>query len=60
MHELAHLSAFNHSKMFWDLVSRTMPQYKALRKELRTGYALQADMNAKVDPGMSADRLVGS
>lgn len=35
VHELCHLEEFNHSKKFWDLVSRTIPEYKSLRKELR-------------------------
>ena len=28
VHELCHLRYFNHSKQFWDLVSRLMPDYK--------------------------------
>ena len=39
VHELAHLGAFNHSKEYWELVARVMPQHKKLRRELRT-YAL--------------------
>ena len=34
VHELCHLKEFNHSRKFWDLVARTMPDYKVLRKEL--------------------------
>ncbi len=36
VHELCHLGEFNHSKKFWDLVARTIPDHRALRKELRT------------------------
>lgn len=35
VHELCHLGAFNHSQKFWNLVARTIPNYKTLRKELR-------------------------
>ncbi|MBI2473639.1 M48 family metallopeptidase [Candidatus Uhrbacteria bacterium] len=35
VHELCHLGAFNHSKKFWNLVARMIPNYKELRKELR-------------------------
>lgn len=35
VHELCHLGAFDHSKKFWDLVAKTVPNHKALRKELR-------------------------
>ena len=34
VHELCHLKEFNHSRNFWNLVAQTMPEYKALRKEL--------------------------
>ena len=36
VHELAHLGAFNHSKEFWALVERALPDWKRLRKELNT------------------------
>lgn len=36
VHELCHLGAFNHSQKFWDLVDRTIPNHRALRKQLRT------------------------
>lgn len=35
VHELCHLEQFNHSKKFWDLVKKTIPDYTALRKLLR-------------------------
>lgn len=35
VHELCHLKEFNHSKQFWELVAQTVPDYKALRKELK-------------------------
>ncbi len=35
VHELCHLGQFNHSPKFWALVAETLPNYKALRKELK-------------------------
>jgi predicted metal-dependent hydrolase len=35
VHELCHLGEFNHSKNFWNLVSKTVPNYNKLNKELR-------------------------
>lgn len=35
VHELCHLGSFDHSKSFWELVAKTVPNHKALRKELR-------------------------
>lgn len=35
VHELCHLAELNHSKRFWALVSKTVPDYKGCRKELR-------------------------
>lgn len=34
VHELCHLGEFNHSRNFWNLVSKTIPDYKERRKEL--------------------------
>ncbi len=35
VHELCHLQEMNHGKSFWDLVSKTMPNYKVLEKNLK-------------------------
>lgn len=35
VHELCHLGEFNHSRRFWDLVARAIPDHAELRKELR-------------------------
>ena len=35
VHELCHLEVFNHSKQFWDMVARTIPAHRELRRELR-------------------------
>ncbi len=35
VHELCHLKEFNHSKRFWDLVGKTIPEYNKIRKELK-------------------------
>lgn len=35
VHELCHLAEFNHSRKFWDLVARTIPDHAAIRRELR-------------------------
>jgi predicted metal-dependent hydrolase len=35
VHELCHLKEMNHSRNFWDLVGRAIPEYKLARKELK-------------------------
>jgi predicted metal-dependent hydrolase len=35
VHELCHLGEFNHSKKFWDLVARVIPNHRVLRRELK-------------------------
>jgi len=35
VHELCHLGEFNHSKKFWSLVAKTIPEHKKIRKEIR-------------------------
>jgi len=35
VHEICHLGEFNHSQSFWNLVRRTTPDYKEIRKELK-------------------------
>lgn len=36
VHELSHLVYANHSKDFWKVVEEVMPNYKEIRKELKT------------------------
>ena len=36
IHELCHLKELNHSKKFWKLVETIIPDYKLLKRELRT------------------------
>ena len=35
IHELSHFIHFNHSKSFWNLVSKYEPEYKRIRKEMK-------------------------
>ena len=35
IHELCHLQEFNHSKKFWSLVSKAIPDFRNLKKEFR-------------------------
>jgi predicted metal-dependent hydrolase len=35
IHELCHLKHMNHSKKFWDMVAKFMPDYKEAEKELK-------------------------
>lgn len=38
LHEFCHLRYMNHSKDFWNMVSKYMPDYKLLRNELKNVY----------------------
>lgn len=35
VHELCHLGEFNHSRQFWNLVAKTVPEYLEIRRELK-------------------------
>ncbi|MFA4818099.1 MAG: YgjP-like metallopeptidase domain-containing protein [Parcubacteria group bacterium] len=35
VHELCHLGELNHSRKFWELVQKVIPDYKTLRKNLK-------------------------
>lgn len=35
VHEICHLQEMNHSQKFWNLVEKSIPKYKGLRKELK-------------------------
>lgn len=37
VHELCHLKEFNHSKKFWKLVEKSIPNYKNIIREMRRG-----------------------
>ncbi len=39
VHELCHLAVFDHSRAFWELVAREMPDHKKLRQEIRKYHA---------------------
>jgi len=36
IHELCHLKEFNHSRKFWNLISQSIPNYKACVNELKS------------------------
>lgn len=38
LHEFCHLRYMNHSKDFWNMVSKYMPDYKLLKNELKNAY----------------------
>lgn len=42
IHELAHTIQFNHSKDYWEIVRKFIPNYKEVRKELKNYNFLQA------------------
>ncbi len=35
VHEICHLKEFNHSRKFWDLVRKVVPDYAEINKKLR-------------------------
>ena len=35
IHELCHLGEFNHSKNFWKLVAKTIPDYKNIKRQFK-------------------------
>ena len=35
-HEICHLIEFNHSRSFWSEVEKTIPNYKGIRKEIKS------------------------
>ena len=35
LHEICHLKYMNHSKKFWEMVEKYMPDYKVYEKELK-------------------------
>jgi len=35
VHELCHLGEFNHSRKFWNLVAKTMPEYQEITEDLK-------------------------
>jgi len=35
VHELCHLGEFNHSRKFWDLIAKALPDYLEIRNELK-------------------------
>jgi predicted metal-dependent hydrolase len=42
VHELCHLGEFNHSRNFWNLVKKTVPDYLEIRRALKKiGYSLR-------------------
>lgn len=41
VHELCHLKEFNHSRKFWNLVAKAMPDYLDIKKELKNGLSFK-------------------
>ncbi len=35
VHEICHLKEFNHSQKFWELIGKTIPNYRLIRKSLK-------------------------
>ena len=48
VHELAHTHQMNHSKDFWDIVARRLPNYKQLKKQLNE-YPLRLKLTAEAN-----------
>ena len=40
VHEICHLKELNHSSKFWELVTRTFPDYKEIRKQIKNNQRL--------------------
>ena len=40
IHEMCHLKEMNHSKKFWKLVENLCPDFKSLKKELKSSQIL--------------------
>jgi hypothetical protein len=40
VHELCHLAEFNHSRSFWNLVAKTIPDYSKINRELKKNHLL--------------------
>ena len=40
VHEICHIIEFNHSKRFWAEVGRTVPNYKEIRKKVKSATLL--------------------
>ena len=55
VHELCHLAEFNHSKNFWALVARTVPEYTTRKKELK-----QIQLQKTLGVGIPKTPSVGS
>lgn len=36
VHELCHIQEFNHSRNFWSLVAKTIPDYKNIRRQIKS------------------------
>lgn len=41
VHELCHLQEFNHSRKFWNLVAKAMPDYLDIKRELKNGLSFK-------------------
>jgi predicted metal-dependent hydrolase len=59
VHELCHLAEFNHSKKFWDLVAKTIPRFREIRRALRTREAVRRPMMVTLIHGSSQMSMEG-